>query len=184
MAGISGGALAAIFAACDVDPEDVMTVAHDLALQHRVWERPAGEMVGEWGALVEAWLHRLLPEDAAQRCAGKVEVIVTQLPAFKQVAITDFKDKADLINVALTSAHVPIMLDGRLSRNCRGVACVDGEQPAQHLLYVLCVCVGGGGGGEQPSVRQFRHQTGWQTCTVLVRPRVSSGCVRARSRRC
>ena len=45
------------------------------------------------------------------------------------MSITDFKDKTDLINVAMASAHVPVVLDWRMARECRGVPCVDGSFP-------------------------------------------------------
>jgi hypothetical protein len=82
-----------------------------------------------WGRLVEEWLHALLPANAADVCRGSVRIVVTQLPSCRQVGIDDFADKADLIDVALASAHVPLALDGRLSRVCRGVHCVDGSFP-------------------------------------------------------
>jgi hypothetical protein len=136
--------------------------------------------MGTWGALVEQWLHDLLPADAAERCRGEVSIVVTQLPFCNQVAISDYKDKADLINVAMASAHVPLFLvsecvfqawsgggagrlagcdarsqqllcvhvgvpaqptaacplaatrapqDWKVSRECRGVQCLDGSFP-------------------------------------------------------
>jgi hypothetical protein len=127
MAGASGGGLAAILATCSVRPTDVISSAYDMSLQHAIWDRPTG-LVGMWGSLIEAWLDALLPADAAERCSGQVDVIVTQLPRCNQLAISDFRDKSDLINVAMASAHVPLLLDGKLSRDCRGVACVDGER--------------------------------------------------------
>jgi hypothetical protein len=54
---------------------------------------------------------------------------VTQLPFCNQVSISDFADKKDLINVAMASAHVPLFLDWKVSRPCRGVQCVDGSFP-------------------------------------------------------
>jgi hypothetical protein len=54
---------------------------------------------------------------------------VTQLPFCNQVSISDFADKQDLINVAMASAHVPLFLDWKMSRPCRGVQCVDGSFP-------------------------------------------------------
>lgn len=78
---------------------------------------------------MQEWLDELLPPDAAERCHDQVSIVVTQLPFCNQVAISDFKDKADLINVAMASAHVPLFLDWKASRPCRGVQCVDGSFP-------------------------------------------------------
>lgn len=46
-----------------------------------------------------------------------------------QVWIEDFADRHDLINTCMASAHVPVLLDLKLSRPCRGAACVDGSFP-------------------------------------------------------
>ena len=111
MVGASGGGFAAMLSVCEVHPEQVLDTAYNLAMQHNIWERPLG-LMGTWGGLVEQWLHDLLPADAAERCRGQVGIVVTQLPFCNQLAITDFKDKTDLINVAMASAHVPMFLVG------------------------------------------------------------------------
>lgn len=46
-------------------------------------ERPLG-LLGVWGSIIEAWLHELLPADAAARAEGGLGVVVTEMPAFKQ----------------------------------------------------------------------------------------------------
>lgn len=109
MVGASGGGFAAVLSVCEVHPEQVLETAYSLALKHNIWERPLG-LMGTWGGLVEQWLHDLLPPDAAERCRDQVGIVVTQLPFCNQVAISDFKDKVDLINVAMASAHVPMFL--------------------------------------------------------------------------
>lgn len=43
-----------------------LDLAHQLCVQHRVFERPLG-LVGIWGGIVREWLHTLLPADAADR---------------------------------------------------------------------------------------------------------------------
>jgi hypothetical protein len=128
MVGASGGGLAAVLATCEVEPEQVMESAYKLSKDHNIWERPMG-LLGCWGTIIEQWLDDLLPADAAQRCSGQVGIVVTQLPFCNQLAISDFQDKHDLINVAMASAHVPVFLDWKMSRPCRGVQCVDGSFP-------------------------------------------------------
>eukprot|EP00879_Flechtneria_rotunda_P005137 GHRR01005419.1.p1 GENE.GHRR01005419.1~~GHRR01005419.1.p1 ORF type:complete len:218 (+),score=72.92 GHRR01005419.1:843-1496(+) len=128
MVGASGGALAAVLASCEVDPQEVMESAYRMSLQHNIWEKPLG-LMGCWGERIEEWLDELLPADAAARCRDQVGIVVTQLPRCNQVAISDFRDKKDLINVAMASAHVPLFLDWKVSRQCRGVQCVDGSFP-------------------------------------------------------
>jgi hypothetical protein len=58
-------------------------------------------------------------------------LILAAVPPYPlaQVGINDFKDKKDLINACMASAHVPFFLDFKLSRSCRGRQCVDGSFP-------------------------------------------------------
>jgi hypothetical protein len=84
MTGASGGGFAAVLAACNVDPLEVMDSAYKLSLEHNIWERPLG-LMGVWGGIIEEWLHDLLPADAAEQCRDKVGLVVTQLPSCKQV---------------------------------------------------------------------------------------------------
>ncbi|GLC68756.1 hypothetical protein PLESTF_000733400 [Pleodorina starrii] len=128
MAGASGGALAAVLAACGVPADVVLQRAYEMSVKHGIWERPLG-LVGIWGSLIEQWLDDLLPADAAERCRGKITIIVTTLPNMGQVGISDFKDKHDLINAAMASAHIPMLLDLKFARVCRGKYCVDGSFP-------------------------------------------------------
>lgn len=127
MVGASGGSFAAVLSACEVPAEQVLETAYALSLKHNIWERPLG-LMGTWGGLVEQWLHDLLPADAAERCSGQVGIVVTQLPFCNQVSISDFKDKTDLINVAMASAHVPMFLvsasGGPPSRSAAGLSAV------------------------------------------------------------
>lgn len=67
MAGASGGALAAVLAACGVSADAAFQRAYDMSVEHNIWERPVG-LVGVWGQHIEQWLNDLLPDDAAERC--------------------------------------------------------------------------------------------------------------------
>ena len=42
-------------------------------------QRGAWGLYGIWGGVIRQWLDELLPEDAAQRCDGRVELLVTTL---------------------------------------------------------------------------------------------------------
>ncbi|KAG2488016.1 hypothetical protein HYH03_013451 [Edaphochlamys debaryana] len=128
MAGASGGALAAVLACCGVPADTVLQRAYDLSVKYGIWERPLG-FVGIWGKLIEEWLDDLLPADAAERCRGKITIVVTTLPNMAQVGHSDFVDKQDLINCAMASAHIPMLLDLKFARHCRGKYCVDGSFP-------------------------------------------------------
>jgi hypothetical protein len=143
MVGASGGAICAALARCGVRAEAAAAAAYRLSQEHRIWEKPMG-LAGAYGSLIESWLDELLPEDAAERCRGGLGVVVTQLPSCQQVAIDDFRDKADLINCIMASAHVPLLLDMRLVRECRGVPACDGSFP-DFFTGARAGCVGLGG---------------------------------------
>ncbi|KAL6758103.1 acyl transferase/acyl hydrolase/lysophospholipase [Haematococcus lacustris] len=128
MAGASGGSLAAVLAACGVDADSVIEKAYQMSVKHRVWERPLA-LLGTWSKFIEQWLDELLPDNAHEVCRGRITVVVTTLPDWVQVGISDFKDKKDLINACMASSHVPFFLDLKLSRPCRGRLCVDGSFP-------------------------------------------------------
>jgi hypothetical protein len=153
MGGASGGALCAALARCGVPAEAITESAYALSLAHRIWERPLG-LVGVWGRIIEAWLEELLPADAAGRCAGGLGVVVCTLPSCRQVWIDDFADKPDLINCVMASAHVPMLLDLRLARPCRGAPCVDGSLPDFFLR-------GGANCDHLEVQRRGAHGAGW-----------------------
>ncbi|KAL4525434.1 hypothetical protein Ndes2437A_g03895 [Nannochloris sp. 'desiccata'] len=97
--GASAGALAAVLGAC---------------------------LVGVWGGMLRTWLHHLLPEDAAERCSGKVQVVVTAVPRLKREIISNFKNKNEVIEACLGSAHVPFLMDGKFAARIKGQRVVDG----------------------------------------------------------
>ncbi|GBF93151.1 hypothetical protein Rsub_05882 [Raphidocelis subcapitata] len=128
MVGASGGAICAALARCGVSADTVATTAQRLSREHRIWDKPMG-LAGAWGRVIEAWLHEVLPDDAAARCSGGLGIVVTRLPGCDQVAIDEFRDKTDLVDAIMASAHVPLLLDGSLARWRGGVPLVDGSFP-------------------------------------------------------
>ncbi len=114
-----------------MDPHAAVQHAHDLCIRTGVFDRPWG-LAGVWGGLVRTWLEELLPSDAAERCSGRVTVVVTELPWLATRSISSFDSREDLIDIALASAHVPLFLDGRIAAQCRGRWCIDGS-----FCYIL-----------------------------------------------
>jgi hypothetical protein len=124
MAGASGGALAALFAGCAVDADQVLEVrapclsarvvpaagssplvwpvaqsAYELSLAHDIWDRPLG-LLGVWGGIIEHWLDELLPANAVELCQDRVELIVTTLPGMEQVRSRRFRRQVCHVNAA------------------------------------------------------------------------------------
>ena len=129
------GALAATLAACDVDMELALERALALSEESGALDRGAWGLYGIWGGVIRQWLDELLPDDAAQRCEGRVELLVTSVAApslrvlrpLSVLSVSDFADRDALIDANLASVHVPFFLDGRAAARFRGGACVDGS---------------------------------------------------------
>eukprot|EP00798_Chlamydomonas_sp_ICE-L_P023246 gene23246-30471_t len=128
MVGASGGALAAVLAICGVDTERVIAHAYALSEKYSLKDRSLG-LLGALGPIVEEWLDDLLPDNAHEICRDKVTIVVTELPDMKQVGISDFVSKKDVIDACLASCHIPLALDGKLARNFRDKMCIDGSVP-------------------------------------------------------
>lgn len=101
--------------------------------------RPLG-LYGVWGSMIREWLERLLPEDAAQKCSGRVEVAMTALPSLKQTTASHFTSKEDVLEACLASAYVPFFLDGKLATSYRGTAAEHNQCGASSLPAELCWC--------------------------------------------
>ena len=126
MVGASAGALMVTLAICNVDPDQAVQRAYDIAKERDIWGRRFG-LAGIWGDLVRQWLDDLLPSNAAEVCQGKLKLVVTQIPTFEIAYVENFTSKQDLIDACLASAHVPFFLDGRATCNYRGKQCIDGS---------------------------------------------------------
>ena len=105
------------------------SLRHDLALTESLRCAPASRklsqlvldigLYGISGGVIRQWLDELLPEDAAQRCEGRVELLVTalspgrlvptvELPKMRALAVSDFADRAALIDANLASVHAHV----------------------------------------------------------------------------
>ncbi len=95
---------------------------------------------GRLGILLEDFLQSALPEDAHVRCMGKTFVAVSSVEnsSGKRLGmlgnfgtptgqlVSDFSDRDDLIKALMTSCHIPLWMDGRLTSSFRGSMHLDG----------------------------------------------------------
>lgn len=107
--GASAGALASVFMVCGIDAKTALECALGLCEEFGVWERWL-RFVGIWGKMVEQWLDRLLPENAADLCNERVHILVSPIFRPKQVVST-FVSKQDLIECLMVSTHIPFLMD-------------------------------------------------------------------------
>lgn len=139
LSGASAGACTAVLAACGVRTPDVLDAAEALAARARVFERPLG-LAGVWGSLLREWFDELLPADAAARCDGRVHLALLKLPWLERDTASAHRSRAELVDAALASAHVPLFMDGALCARYRGAYCIDagvGMSPRQLLPPAL-----------------------------------------------
>ncbi|KAL4452178.1 hypothetical protein ABPG75_007840 [Micractinium tetrahymenae] len=123
--GSSSGAMVAVLAACGVDLQRAAEHTAHVFDEQRVHDRLLG-VLGMWGSIARRCLEEMLPEDAHERCTGRVRLRVTAWPSFQPVFLEAFRSKQDLIDACLASGHLPFLLDGRLAATLRGMRAVDG----------------------------------------------------------
>ena len=144
--GASAGALAATLAACECDMQQALRRAVQLSADAGAFDRGPWGLYGIWGPIIRQWLDELLPSDAAERCRGRVSLLVNEpriavpllpvagsvltdmgYPCVARRAVSDFTDRADLIDAAMASVHIPLFLDRTWAARFRGAPCVDGS---------------------------------------------------------
>ena len=123
--GASAGALIAVLSACGVDLERSAELAHELVVRKNVFARPQG-LAGVWGPMVREWLDTLLPADAAERCRGRVYVVMLRARnpwfpfTFDRLKVADYASREELIDAVMASVHLPLFFDGSVFARFRG----------------------------------------------------------------
>ena len=128
LSGSSAGSLAVATYASGITLAKATSALKDFAQECR----QKGTM-GRMGPLLRDFLGSYLPSDAHERCSNQISIHVTTSPSwsemtrgFKEEDITQFDTKEDLVEALMSSCHIPLYLDGRLSTKVKGKAFVDG----------------------------------------------------------
>ncbi|KAK6626382.1 hypothetical protein RUM43_006693 [Polyplax serrata] len=125
IAGASAGAIAACCLLCDLPIggmiSDVLRVIRDARKKTLGPFSPSFDVQG----LLREGLEKFLPEDAHKRVSGKLRVSLTRVYDGKNVIITDFETREELLQALLASAFVPIF-SGFIPPKFRGVRYMDG----------------------------------------------------------
>ena len=86
--------------------------------------------IGNVRSVVETYAHMVFPEDVHVLASGRLNVSVVQCstrkPFLRSVYVNEFESKDDLIQALLTSSHVPLYMNTRVTSTFRGQTCVDG----------------------------------------------------------
>ena len=138
--GVSGGAIAALLLATDVD----------LALDGAFWTLNGENMrratkhkeLSTRDAMRET-LDAVLPRDAPALASARAGLTVVAAhgpmrawPARPPIVIDEFRDRADLLDAVSASFHIPFAMDGRASAPWRGAPHVDAGALGKNLTPV------------------------------------------------
>jgi len=82
---------------------------------------------GRLRSVIEKFMTRQLPPDAAERCRGKTFISLTKVfPFLRPLIVSDYTTKEDLVQAIATSCHIPAYNDGSFMAVFRGQYFVDG----------------------------------------------------------
>eukprot|EP00475_Leptophrys_vorax_P027253 TRINITY_DN38857_c0_g1_i1.p1 TRINITY_DN38857_c0_g1~~TRINITY_DN38857_c0_g1_i1.p1 ORF type:complete len:653 (-),score=-19.68 TRINITY_DN38857_c0_g1_i1:435-2393(-) len=122
LSGSSAGAIVCATIASGVDARTALRLTKYLAADCR-----ENGTAFRLGMLLRAVLEEILPEDAHERCCGRIRVAVTQVFGTPRGVLVDqFDSRADLIDALITSSFVPGYLEPRPATRFRNRICVDG----------------------------------------------------------
>mmetsp|Transcript_18208 Transcript_18208/g.18267 ORF Transcript_18208/g.18267 Transcript_18208/m.18267 type:complete len:304 (+) Transcript_18208:94-1005(+) len=125
--GASAGSLTATLLLSGADFEDATSVAARLAKEKGVFESKTG-LVGGWSNLVRDWLEEVIPLNVPMRNFRNLQIAVTPIfPTQRSELVSDFADRADLIDACMASCHVPFILDSKPYTYYRGRPTIDGS---------------------------------------------------------
>eukprot|EP00798_Chlamydomonas_sp_ICE-L_P028951 gene28950-32144_t len=111
MLGSSSGALVSCLAACGVDGERASRELVHL-IGKSSFTKGLG-IFGRIGSIGEQWLGSLLPPDAASKCSSRSAVLLTSMPTCITCRVDTFASRQDVIDMALASSHLPLLLNGK-----------------------------------------------------------------------
>lgn len=116
--GCSAGSIIAALASCDIDMQKAKEIALRLADENELWN-PKISMISKISQSIRTFLNELLPEDAADKCNGRLVIYATKVdfcscPIMTCSGLQNFQTKNDIIEACLASIHVPFLLDGKV----------------------------------------------------------------------
>eukprot|EP01041_Mallomonas_annulata_P006810 gene6810-13796_t len=125
--GASAGALTSTLLLAGVDFEEATATSITLAKEAGVFESRTG-LVGVWHGLIKDWLEIVIPQNIPMEKFSNLQISVTPVSPFQRSElITEFKDRADLIDACLASCHIPFFLDGKPFTIFRDRPTIDGS---------------------------------------------------------
>ena len=123
--GSSAGALCALTLACDIPLVEVTRLVLSLAMEARKNILGAFSPSFELTGIIRRKLESLLPNNVAEMVSGKFFVSITKTRKLKNLLVSEFHDKNDVIEAVLASSFVPVMSGFNLPK-FRGKLSLDG----------------------------------------------------------
>merc|ERR1712179_713093 len=123
--GSSSGAMCALALTCDVPLENVTRFV--ISLSMRAKENTLGPFSPSFqlSEIVRRHLDSVLPDNVAEIVSGKLFVSITRLKSMKNLLVSEFRDKNDVIEAIVASSFVPVM-SGLKPPKFRGEYALDG----------------------------------------------------------
>lgn len=107
ISGASAGAIAACFLLCDLPISAITSDVLELVRLAR--KRTLGPFSPTFNVqeVLEQGLRKNLPEDAHLKLSGKLHISLTRLPGFRNIIVSRFHSKEELVQALLASSFVP-----------------------------------------------------------------------------
>jgi len=150
-AGSSAGSLISACIVCGLDEEELMS---KLLQMYRELRAKGIGTIGNVRSVTEEYANLVLPEDAHLRSSGRLNVSIVRInrqrPFLESVFVNEFHSREDLIQALLTSSHVPLYMNTKVTSEFRGRTCVDGGlgvnfipvPPCTQPVQVCCFPIG------------------------------------------
>lgn len=122
--GASAGAIAAAGLLCDIPVAEATTTILQVVSEARAGSFQAFNPTFDLMAMVRDGLHRHLPDNAHEICSGRLFISLTRHD-FKNVIVSEFESKKELIEAILCSCFIPVVA-GLKMPTFRGVKYFDG----------------------------------------------------------
>lgn len=128
MLGASAGAISAAMLLSNASFDQGAKIAIQQTLESDLYSKKSG-LAGVWGPMVRSFLEELIDESQlTPEDYKRIHIAVTPRLILRGTKIvTEFPDKANLIDAVMSSVHIPLFMDGRLWSRYQGRKYLDGS---------------------------------------------------------
>ncbi|NXA53702.1 PLPL1 protein, partial [Nothocercus julius] len=122
--GVSSGSFIAALAVCECDVGKGSALPFILTVKNTNWLYYSSR-INALNAL-RVSLNKFLPTNAHQLASGRLHIVLTRVPDWKKVVISEFASKEDIIQAVICSCFIPVYF-GFVPPLYHGVRYIDGE---------------------------------------------------------